>query len=286
MTNPVDFPTALLSTYSGSGLVWSQVVGTATETNPGCVLIAYSYCLQPQFLRSRPLWKVLLTHAITGFLGSFCENIFLAKQISDPNENWAVLLGLNELNWIIFESSTVAYSILKLDIIILDPRHVLWLHRVMFVLFLGFAAFRIDIGVLRYRFNTTMNEDIAQAHAHAFVWWGVADLIVLVLLMHYTLDYVKMAILIVIVGQLTASSQAVTNLNTWVWTVKGVYPIVLLFDMQTTKTVLASNDRSKEHQLSYISRALPSDLADSPAGALSRPAEAATHLVSFDAIQD
>lgn len=106
MTNPVDFPTALLSTYSGSGLVWSQVVGTATGTNPGCVLIAYSYCLQPQFLRSRPLWKVLLTHAITGFLGSLCENIFLAKQISDPNENWAVLLGLNELNWVIFESST------------------------------------------------------------------------------------------------------------------------------------------------------------------------------------
>jgi hypothetical protein len=61
----------------------------------------------------------------------------------------------------------------------------------MFFLLLGFAAFRIEIGILRVYYNTTENAQIAQAHAYAFLWWGVADLTVLTLLIFFTLEYVR-----------------------------------------------------------------------------------------------
>lgn len=68
-------------------------------------MLAYSYFLQPNTNRNA-LWMILLAHAFTGFFGSLLENIFLAKKVSNPTENWAILLGLNEINWIIFEAST------------------------------------------------------------------------------------------------------------------------------------------------------------------------------------
>jgi hypothetical protein len=134
----------------------------------------------------------LLAHAITGFLGTLTENTFIAKSITAPTENWSVLLGLNEINWIICESSTVAYSIMKLIPILPTEQHKKILAGVMGLLFVGFSSFRIQIGVLRAGGNTLGNAGISKAHSDAFLWWGVADLIVLALLVWNTKKQVEM----------------------------------------------------------------------------------------------
>jgi hypothetical protein len=68
-------------------------------------LIFYAYIARPGASKT-PLWNVLLLHAFTGFFGSLIENVFIAKSISNPSENWSILLGLNEANWIFHESTT------------------------------------------------------------------------------------------------------------------------------------------------------------------------------------
>ena len=65
------------------------------------------------------------------------------------------------------------------------------LRRVMMFLFAGFAAFRINIGLLRVQYNVTGNIWISQAHAFAFMWWGAAELIVLGMLLFFTKQYVS-----------------------------------------------------------------------------------------------
>jgi hypothetical protein len=45
----------------------------------------------------------------------------------------------------------------------------------------------------------------------------------------------------VILGQLDVSkSVELQNLQIWAWTVKGLYPLILLFDIYTTKTIMRS----------------------------------------------
>ena len=61
----------------------------------------------------------------------------------------------------------------------------------MFLLFIPFAVFRIQIGVLRVAYNMTGNAAISLAHAYAFIFWGIADLIVMVMLVMYTFQYVR-----------------------------------------------------------------------------------------------
>ena len=102
-----DFFTSLVNVYTTSGLSSVQTVCT--------FYIIYAYMLYTR----KTLWHVLIVHAVSGMLGTFIENTFIAKQMSSPHESWAFLLGLNEINWILHESMTVLYSLLKLETIVI-----------------------------------------------------------------------------------------------------------------------------------------------------------------------
>jgi hypothetical protein len=106
-----------------------------------------------------------------------------------PNDQY--LLGLNEVNWIIHESTTVLYSYLKVEVIIRNEAIKRAVKAVMFGIFLAFAACRINIGVLRVIYSVTGNAAIGQAHSYAFICWGLADLIVLGLLISNALSLQK-----------------------------------------------------------------------------------------------
>ncbi|KAI8898792.1 hypothetical protein BC833DRAFT_588389 [Globomyces pollinis-pini] len=125
-----------------------------------------------------------------------------------------------------------------------------------------FALLRLNIGYLRFRDNTTMNPSIATAHSYAFLIWGFADLVIFVLLIQNTISLGSQSVdgllgtlfkssipritilvlntfLIVVLGQLsTPLSVGMNNLNSLAWAIKGTYPIILMFDMHTTKDML------------------------------------------------
>jgi len=158
-----------------TGLNWVQMVG--------CVLIIYGYALSTP----KPLWKILLAHAASGFFGTFLETCFLANKACETGTYVAILLGLNEINWIIHEASTVVYSLLKVaPVLAMDEpsgdslKHTRKVFMAVFgVLFLVFSAFRINIGVLRVQEDNVGSIDISIAHSRAFIVWGIADLIIL-----------------------------------------------------------------------------------------------------------
>jgi hypothetical protein len=250
MSQTPSFNTALLQTYTTAGLpslTWGQSVA--------CVLILYAYMISNKKLN----WNILLLHAISGFFGTMIEgtmieNTFIAKGMCCPTENWAILLGLNEICWIVHESTTVIYSLVKLETVIINQKIKLGLRAIMGLLFIGFCVFRIQIGVLRVANNTTGNKAIGVAHANAFIFWGLADLIIFGLLVWNaqaeiskyensqtaTLFMVLMqssvpklmiivgnTFLIVIVGNLQGDQpQSVSDLNTFIWSVKGAYPVL------------------------------------------------------------
>jgi hypothetical protein len=237
----IDFETAWLQTYAGSGLAWVQ--------SCSCVLVMYAYMISNKKFN----WKVLFAHAVTGFFGTMIENVFIAKKMCCMNENWAILSGLNEINWIIHETTTVVYTQVKLETVIMNQRIKTVLRSLMCLLFVGFLIFRIQIGVLRVQYNTTGNSLIGEAHSNAFIFWGLADLIIFGLLIYNAqieitkheksqsaslfavltqssipklFVIVLNTILIVIVGQIRGTpSQGISNLNTLIWSIKGTYPV-------------------------------------------------------------
>ncbi|KAJ2994027.1 hypothetical protein HDV02_001914 [Globomyces sp. JEL0801] len=249
VTKP-DFGTLFLESYTKSGLAWVQTVG--------CLFIIYGYFVS----NKKFLWKVLLAHGISGFLGLVIENLFIAKQQSNKAENWAFLLLINEVNWIIHEATTVWYSSVKLSAIITNSMHKKVLNGILFACLAIFALLRLNIGYLRFRDNTTMNPSIATAHSYAFLIWGFADLVIFVLLIQNTISLGSQSVdgllgtlfkssipritilvlntfLIVVLGQLsTPLSVGMNNLNSLAWAIKGTYPIILMFDMHTTKDML------------------------------------------------
>ncbi|KAI8892671.1 hypothetical protein BC833DRAFT_610986 [Globomyces pollinis-pini] len=251
MSLPVtDFGTLFLESYTKSGLAWVQTIG--------CLFIIYGYFVS----NKKFLWKVLLAHGISGLLGLIIENFFIAKQQSNKAENWAFLLLINEVNWIIHEASTVLYSSVKLSAIVTNNMHKKILNGILISSLVIFALLRLNIGYLRFRDNVTMNPSIATAHSYAFLIWGFADLIIFALLVQNTINLGSQAIdgllgtllkssipritilvlntfLIVILGQLPAPlSVGMNNLNSLAWSIKGTYPIILMFDMHTTKDML------------------------------------------------
>ncbi|KAJ3258149.1 hypothetical protein HK103_003967 [Boothiomyces macroporosus] len=253
-----DFITALVNTYTGSGLSSVQTVCT--------FYIIYAYCLYTR----KPLWHVLIVHAVTGMLGTFIENSFIAKTVSNPTENWAILLGLNEVNWILHESGTVLYSLLKLEVIVSHSKYKQVLRIIMMICFVAFAICRVNIGYHRVKDDTTMNPEIAKAHSYAFLVWGIADLILFGLLIANTLNQLKVnanrglitvlfkssvprfmfiianTFVIVILGQMTTLNEGQANLNNLVWVFKGSYPLVLLFDLITTRDMLIQKAESMD----------------------------------------
>ncbi|KAJ3150446.1 hypothetical protein HDU86_006618 [Geranomyces michiganensis] len=247
-----------------TGLNWVQLVG--------CVLIAYGYAISARV----GLWHIVFAMGTTGFSGTMMETAYIANTLSGSSRNVALLLGFNEINWILHESLTVYYSLRKTEIVLTNERFRKILRIVMGVLAVGFAGFRINIGRLRVRDNTTGNAAISEAHSWAFILWGLADLIIFMLLVLKTRSDAKAAaennfasfgsqllitlmkssllrltviclntIAIVVMGQIKEPSPFASSFGMFLWMVKGTYPIIMLFDIMSTQTAIrGANSRN------------------------------------------
>ncbi|KAJ3310478.1 hypothetical protein HDV04_004977 [Boothiomyces sp. JEL0838] len=175
----VSFPTAYLQTFTKDGLVWADCVG--------CALLIYGY-----FISNRKnLWKVLLALGITGLFGTIIENFFQAKKLSSPDENWSFLLGMNEMNWTVFETSCVVYSLIKLETTLTSLKVKRAVRFAMGVFLTCFVIGRFNIGYLRVQQNAIMNRTIGQAHAYAYIFWFLADFLIFGLLIYNTFIHIK-----------------------------------------------------------------------------------------------
>ncbi|KAJ3105205.1 hypothetical protein HDU97_008359 [Phlyctochytrium planicorne] len=215
-----------------------------------------------------------MVHAASGFFGTLMETAFIgAKDCNINNGSLAYILLFNECNWILHEATTVWYSYIKTSVIFTSDT----LKKVfMFIngfLLLVFAVLRINIGRLRFSANSLDNDDIQTAHSYAFLVWGAADLIILGLLCYNVWDHVKRrsnkeskgmimtlmnssvpriaiiffnTLFIVIIGQLKKPlPKTLDNFHSFLWLVKGTYPMILLLDILMTKSMLiAQRDKS------------------------------------------
>ncbi|KAJ3252674.1 hypothetical protein HK103_001332 [Boothiomyces macroporosus] len=160
----------------------------------GCVLIIYGY-----FISNRKnLWKVLLALGLTGLFGTTIENFFQAKQTCCPDENYSFLLGMNELNWTVFETSCVLYSLIKLETTITSVQVKRIVRALMGIFLTCFTIGRCFIGYLRVERNTIMDSVIGnqcltlgKAHAYAYIFWFLSDLLIFGLLIHNTMIHMK-----------------------------------------------------------------------------------------------
>ncbi|KAI8586376.1 hypothetical protein BDZ88DRAFT_429360 [Geranomyces variabilis] len=247
-----------------TGLNWVQLVG--------CVLIAYGYIISARV----GLWNVVFAQGVTGFFGTMLETAFIANTLSGSYKNVALLLGFNEINWIFHESLTVYYSLKKTEIALTNIRFRNYLRALMGVLALGFAGFRINIGRLRVRDNTTGNAEISEAHSWAFILWGLADMIIFGLLILKTRSDVKDAaeagmsslagglliklmkssllrltvicvntLAIIVMGQIKEPGPAAQSFGTFLWMVKGTYPMIMLFDIMSTQAAIRGATSSR-----------------------------------------
>ncbi|KAJ3252675.1 hypothetical protein HK103_001333 [Boothiomyces macroporosus] len=261
----VSFPTAYLQTFTKDGLVWADCVG--------CALLIYGY-----FISNRKnLWKVLLALGITGLFGTIIENFFHAKKLSSPDENWSFLLGMNEMNWTVFETSCVVYSLIKLETTLTSLKVKRAVRFAMGVFLTCFVIGRFNIGYLRVQQNAIMNRTIGQAHAYAYIFWFLADLLIFALLIYNTIIHMnnkkksvsllmnnlfKSSIprfMIITLNTLCltivsfsfsevfvdssiiqdpASVTPLQDLSDFLWALKGTYPLILLFDIHTTKSLI------------------------------------------------
>jgi hypothetical protein len=172
-----NFSDFFIEQYTTNAMSWTQTIG--------CVLCIYGYFIYTK----RILWTVLLVHGISGFLGTLLENFFVAKRLCCRNEDWSSLLGINEIFWTLHESSTVYYSLLKLEPIITNPVVRRVLRGILVLCLVGYSAFRILIGVYRIQANAIRNDLINWAHSFAFLCLGIADLILFGLLVQNTTKY-------------------------------------------------------------------------------------------------
>ncbi|KAI9337711.1 hypothetical protein DFJ73DRAFT_950670 [Zopfochytrium polystomum] len=175
------FDVCWLESVNG-GQAWSKLVG--------CALAIYCWSLSSK----KSLWNVLLVHAVTGMLGTLIEDGWVAAAncgFQRPGvvsaASWMLLA--NEVNWILHESMTVYYSYIKTKVVIRSPHIDSLLHKALCLLFLFFAGARLNIGRLRYSANLLSDPDIELAHNFAFLIWGLADLVLMVLLVLNVLDY-------------------------------------------------------------------------------------------------
>ncbi|KAJ3110256.1 hypothetical protein HDU96_006759 [Phlyctochytrium bullatum] len=182
------------------GLPWSQLVG--------CTFIIYN-----------------------GFIGVLLETFYVA--LTDCNivlPAMSVTLLTNELFWITHESTTVVYSLVKTRTIIRNPQVSKSINALMLFLFLVFVGLRTHIGVLRYTNNTLNDRAIALAHSYAFLVWGVAEIVILVLLVWNVVD-----------AAAGWAKRDIAGFNNFLWLVKGAYPTILLLDILMTKNFLIAH---------------------------------------------
>ncbi|KAJ3310479.1 hypothetical protein HDV04_004978 [Boothiomyces sp. JEL0838] len=268
----VPFPTAYLQTFTKKSIVWTDCIG--------CVLIIYGY-----FISNRKnLWKVLLALGLTGLFGTVIENFFQAKQTCCPDENYSFLLGMNELNWTVFETSCVLYSLIKLETTITSVQVKRIVRALMGIFLTCFTIGRGFIGYLRVERNTIMDSVIGKAHAYAYIFWFLSDLLIFGLLIHNTMIHMKskkkavtllmrnlfrssiprfliislntfcIALLsfsapeVFVDSRLAQNASDVTplqDLSDFLWAMKGTYPLILLFDIHTTKSLIMMSAESE-----------------------------------------
>ncbi|KAJ3417605.1 hypothetical protein HDV05_000062 [Chytridiales sp. JEL 0842] len=250
------FDVCYMQAVSG-GMQWATLVG--------CFLIFYCYWLS----RGEVLWNVLLVHAISGFVGTLIEDAFIGAGLcAIQNPSLAIMLAVNEVNWTLHEGTTVYYSFLKTAVIITSQRAKRAAVLFLFLLFLVFAGCRAYIGFLRFTQNMLTSPEIEAAHAYAYISWGIADLMILVLLCWNVWVHVKASgkggsskvittlmmssvpriaviffntLSVVITGAFHNSSKGnrtLSNFTTLIWLIKGTYPFILLMDMIMTKSMI------------------------------------------------
>ncbi|KAJ3274702.1 hypothetical protein HDV01_002224 [Terramyces sp. JEL0728] len=185
---------------------------------------------------------------------------------------------MNELNWTVFESSCVLYSLIKLETTITSTE-IKRVVRILMGMFLTcFTIGRGYIGYLRVQHNTIMDSAIGQAHAYAYIFWFLADFLIFGLLIYNTFIHIKsmnkavtvlvhtlfkssiprfliitintfcIAVIsffyaseVFIDSRITQSPSSVTplqDLSDFLWAIKGTYPLILLFDIHTTKSLI------------------------------------------------
>lgn len=211
------------------------------------------------------MWKLLLLISSTGMCGTLVENFFIAKSIVSTGENWALLLGFNEINWILYDASIMAYLTIKFEAVVRVGLMKQILRATLMVLFLTFAALRIVIGTERVRYNVIANSAITTSFANAFVALGIADTIVLALLVWSTAENLRFKSILSQVSETSTPRLSVVVINIFIlsalaqtndpnqttidflslaWAIKGTHPIILLFDLQSCKDRMSPTSES------------------------------------------
>ncbi|KAJ3327843.1 hypothetical protein HDU76_011027, partial [Blyttiomyces sp. JEL0837] len=220
-----------------------------------------------------------LVHAISGFMGELIEDAYIGTVNCElTNPIFAYLLLFNEINWTLHESSTVYYSFIKTRIVIINKTVEKAMEITMIVLFVAFVALRANIARLRFTHNVLMDDDIRTAHSYAYIAWGFADLVVLVLLVWNVLDQMRNlsnaggrmvktlmhssvprigvifinTLCIVITSYIESGDTTLQNFSVFLWLVKGTYPIILLLDILMTRFLLYNiSDHEPSKPLSH-----------------------------------
>ncbi|KAI9341793.1 hypothetical protein DFJ73DRAFT_843359 [Zopfochytrium polystomum] len=248
-------------------LCWLQTITDGYFTQcAGCLALVYN------FLFSRPgdrLWTVLLVNGLSGLFAGLMQSAFEAGRnyCNMPEQGLAYLMAFAEIFWILFETSTVAYSFMKLSTVITSRRLLQVLQIIMLLLGVAFSGVRIYIGHLRYNHNIIWDDDIGHAHSIAFLIWTSSDFIVLSLLVWSVKESTAIAtgpsslfmillkssafriaiicfttIAVSILAQYNFTDLRVNLLISFLWNVKGFFPIILLMDIVNTKTLLLDRD--------------------------------------------
>ncbi|KAI8849441.1 hypothetical protein BC829DRAFT_391759 [Chytridium lagenaria] len=252
---------------SVGGLQWSSLVG--------CFLIFYCFTFSQRYF----------AHGLSGFIGTLVETAYIAARrecvppspttasaVLNSSPLLAYLLLFNEINWIVHEATTVYYSFIKTSVIFTSDILRRTFTIIMAILLVIFAALRVNIGRLRFSNNALGNPAIASAHSYAFLVWGIADLIILFLLVWNVYDHVtkrtssnteskgmimtlmnsSIPRISIIFFNILASDcrgrstpfpvlKTLANFNSFLWLVKGSFPMILLLDILMTKNMLIAS---------------------------------------------
>lgn len=155
---------------------------------------------------------------------------------------------------------------MKLSVVITNIRMRKAVWGMLSLLFVAYVACRINVGRIRVAENSGWNDDIARAHSYAYIVWGLADLVIIYLVLynawtHFQNSNVVMGkviklllkssiprllfmgvntLLITLTALLAYGSKEenVENFLKILWLIKAAYSLILLFDMLSTKGLL------------------------------------------------
>jgi hypothetical protein len=129
------------------------------------------------------LWQILFCNALFGFIGQFFTNVYYAQKCAelDPNALRYLLL-FNEFNWCMLEITIIFYSFIKASVIIKNPTNKSRLQTFMYFLFAIILATRINVGFVKFQDGKDFDSNILRAQFPSFATIGLADCIILGLL--------------------------------------------------------------------------------------------------------